>query len=129
MDDTKDTPTNVHYIPYDESPPPTPPTPAEHQAEQKALFFPESMEDIASYVRSVHSQPKPNFSRKDVVTSFQTAYEAVGGTTRLAMFAAENYSDFIKHYAKLLPSQASSALGETTDITINHKLPRTALDM
>jgi len=69
-----------------------------------------------------------NFSRKDVVASFQAAFEAVGGTTRLALWANEHYTEFAKLYARLLPSQASSALGEAQVHKVLHVLPRSALD-
>ena len=71
---------------------------------------------------------KKDFTRADVVKAFQTAFEAVGGVTRLALYAHENYEQFIKHYARLLPSQASSALGESSTLVIEHRLPRTSLD-
>ena len=69
-----------------------------------------------------------HFSRKDVVASFQAAFEAVGGTTRLALWANEHYTEFAKLYARLLPSQASSALGEAQVHRVLHVLPRSALD-
>jgi hypothetical protein len=106
---------------------------------ESALFIPsEEWEEFQAKQQEVLSSvahgtsPLPSlrkeFSRADVVASFQTAFEAVGGTTRLALYANEHYSDFIKLYARLLPSQASSALGESTDIRIIHKLPRSELD-
>ena len=69
-----------------------------------------------------------NFSRRDVVNAFQDAFEMIGGTTRLAQWANEDPSQFFKLYARLLPSQASSALGESNTMIVKHVLPRTALD-
>lgn len=69
-----------------------------------------------------------DFSRKDVVTAFQNAFELIGGTSRLALWAHHNEGDFFKLYSRLLPSQASSALGEANEIIIKHVLPRGKLD-
>ena len=68
-------------------------------------------------------------SRKQVVQAFQDAFELVGGTPRLAVWANENPTDFYKLYARLLPSQASEALGESNEIIVKHVLPRTDLDV
>jgi hypothetical protein len=68
------------------------------------------------------------FNRKQVVTAFQNAFELVGGVPRLALWAHTNPGDFFKLYARLLPSQASSALGESNELVIKHVLPRGALD-
>lgn len=119
MDDTKNISENVHFIPFemhtsnpngDSS---TPPLSSAHEGD---------------YIPSDAHQTKNKFDRLDVVNAFHQAFILAGGTERLVQHANEDYKDFIKHYAKLLPSSASSALGETTDITINHNLPRTALD-
>ena len=46
----------------------------------------------------------PKFSRADVVSAFQSAFELIGGTTRLALWANENPTEFYKLFGKLLPS-------------------------
>lgn len=68
------------------------------------------------------------FSRKQVVESFQMAFDLIGGVPRLALWAHQNETEFYKLYSRLLPSQASSALGETNEMIVKHVLPRTALD-
>lgn len=68
------------------------------------------------------------FSRKDVVQAFQDAFELIGGTPRLALWANQNEGDFFKLYSRLLPSQASSALGEANEMVIRHVLPKGPLD-
>lgn len=68
------------------------------------------------------------FSRKDVVQAFQDAFELIGGTPRLALWAHANEGDFFKLYSRLLPSQASSALGEANEMVIRHVLPKGPLD-
>jgi len=67
-------------------------------------------------------------SRKEVVGTFQECFEMVGGVNRLAMWADENPTDFYRLYAKLLPSQSSTALGESNELVIKHVLPRGKLD-
>ena len=69
-----------------------------------------------------------DFTRKDVVNAFQNAFELIGGTPRLALWAHQNEGDFFKLYSRLLPSQASSALGEANELVIKHVLPRGPLD-
>ena len=46
----------------------------------------------------------PKFSRADVVSAFQSAFELIGGTPRLALWANENPTEFYKLFGKLLPS-------------------------
>ena len=69
-----------------------------------------------------------DLSRKQVVNAFMNAFELIGGTPRLALWANDNPSDFYKLYARLLPSQASQALGESNELVIKHVLPRGPLD-
>lgn len=67
-------------------------------------------------------------SRKRVVQAFLDAFEMIGGMPRLAVWANENPGDFYKLYARLLPSQASQALGEENVMRVIHVLPRGPLD-
>ena len=67
-------------------------------------------------------------SRKRVVQAFLDAFEMIGGMPRLAVWANENPSEFYKLYARLLPSQASSVLGEENVMRVIHVLPRGPLD-
>jgi len=69
-----------------------------------------------------------DFTRKDVVRAFTNAFELIGGMPRLALWAHNNEGDFYKLYSRLLPSQASSALGEANELVIKHVLPRGPLD-
>jgi len=54
------------------------------------------------------------FTRADVVNAFSTAFEMIGGVTRLALWANENPGEFFKLYSKLLPS---------TNLNIVQRLP------
>lgn len=67
-------------------------------------------------------------NRRRVVSAFMDAFELLGGTPKLVLWAEENYTDFIKLYARLLPSQASQGLSEDPEKIIKHVLPRSALD-
>ena len=115
MADTADIPENVLFIPATEWE-----AFSNEQAEENIV---QAMSDPRAL-----SVSKSNFSRADVVNAFQQAFEAVGGTTRLALYAHTHYPDFVKLYSRLLPSQASSALGESNKLIIEHRLPRSALD-
>lgn len=70
----------------------------------------------------------PHFTRKDVVHAFQTAFELVGGVPRLALWANDNYTEFTKLYARLLPSQSANALGESNKLVIEMRIPHSPLD-
>ena len=99
------------------------------QADLPVDDWEETMQLIASKNTRRISIPRNNeFTRKDVVKAFTNAFELIGGTPRLALWAHQNESDFFKLYARLLPSQASSALGETNELVIRHILPRGPLD-
>ena len=50
------------------------------------------------------------FSRAEVVNSFASAFELIGGTTRLALWANENPGEFYKLFGKLLPSSSVSEI-------------------
>ena len=87
-----------------------------------------TMEELARPHTRMRIPRNSEFSRKDVVQAFSNAFELIGGIPRLALWAHANESDFYKLYARLLPSQASSALGETNELIVKHVLPRSPLD-
>lgn len=76
----------------------------------------------------VVTKRKSDFSRLKVVESVQNAFELIGGTPRLAIWADENPTDFYRMYSKLLPSTNSSALGEANKLEISLKIARSELD-
>ena len=78
---------------------------------------------------TVRIPKNPHFSRRDVVQSFQTAFELMGGVPRLAIWANSHETEFFKLYARLLPSQASSALGESNILKIEMSIPKGPLDV
>ena len=88
-----------------------------------------TMRDIAERRTTKISIPSDaNFNRAQVVQAFDNAFQLIGGTPRLALWADENPKEFYKLYAKLLPSQSTSSLGESTDIVVKHILPKSPLD-
>ena len=88
-----------------------------------------TMRDIAERRTTKISIPRgANFNRARVVQAFDNAFQLIGGTPRLALWADENPKEFYKLYAKLLPSQSTSSLGESTDIVVKHILPKSPLD-
>ena len=78
--------------------------------------------------KTIRVPRNPNFSRRDVVNAFQSAFELVGGVPRLALWANQNEGDFYKLYSRLLPSQSSSALGEANVLRIEMAIPKGPLD-
>jgi len=87
-----------------------------------------TMEALSTPTARLSVPRNSDFSRKEVVTAFNSAFELIGGVPRLALWAHSNQSDFYKLYARLLPSQASQALGESNELVVRHVLPRGALD-
>ena len=88
-----------------------------------------TMRDIAERRTTKISIPRgANFNRAQVVQAFDNAFQLIGGTPRIALWADENPKEFYKLYAKLLPSQSTSSLGESTDIVVKHILPKSPLD-
>lgn len=85
------------------------------------------IEQLASG-KVVHLPRNPHFSRRDVVNAFQTAFELVGGVPRLAIWADQNYDQYMKLYSRLLPSQTSSALGEANVLRIEMAILPSPLD-
>ena len=78
--------------------------------------------------KTIRVPKNPNFTRKDVVDAFSSAFQLIGGVPRLALWANENESDFFKLYARLLPSQSSSALGEANTLKIEMAIKPGPLD-
>ena len=78
--------------------------------------------------KSIRVPKNPHFTRKDVVNAFQSAFELIGGIPRLALWGNENETDFYKLYSRLLPSQASSALGESNTLRLEMAIAPGPLD-
>lgn len=121
-----------------ESPQPEFMTAEEYEAQELTSVTPTREIETGDWEATMEALATPNsrlriprnsdFSRKEVVTAFNSAFELMGGIPRLALWAHENQTDFFKLYARLLPSQASQALGETNELVIKHVLPRGPLD-
>lgn len=67
------------------------------------------------------------FSRQDVVNAFANAFEMIGGTTRLALWANANPDKFFPLMTKLFPSTAI-AIGAPARPVIEHAIGPTPLD-
>lgn len=105
-----------------ESKPPTSPEPTDE------LFLNmEPLERIAAGEKLVIPR-NPHFTRKDVVQAFHTSFELMGGIPRLALWGHEHPTEFYKLYSRLLPSQASSALGESNVLRLEMAVPPSPLD-
>lgn len=70
---------------------------------------------------------KDGFNRQDLVNAFASAFEMIGGTTRLALWANANPDKFYPLAAKLLPSQ-TAVLGVSGQPVIMHAIAPTPLD-
>ena len=66
-------------------------------------------------------------TRQDVVNAFHRAFLMTGGVPRLTLWANDNYTEFARLYARLLPS-ATVNIGIQAAPRIIHALRPTALD-
>jgi hypothetical protein len=66
--------------------------------------------------------------RTQVVDSVLDAFELIGGTSRMALWANDNPGEFYKIYAKLAPKQIEAEVKHDGGIKIVHVLPRGKLD-
>lgn len=107
-----------------------PEDPAHQQfiSKDEYLSMEETFQSLAESGKNLTRLPKKKFDRDKVVLAFQEAFELVGGVPRLAMYAHNNYGEFLKIYGKLLP--AANLLEHTgqMEITITPTLPRSKLD-
>ena len=74
------------------------------------------------------SRKNNGFSRNDVVGAFQQAFDIIGGTSRLALWANANPDKFYPLYAKLMPA-TTQIIGDAGELVILHRLVPTALDV
>ena len=90
------------------------------------------LEPLAYYERKhARKAPIPNgtgFSRQQVITAFQDAFELIGGVPRLALWGHDNPGEFFKLYAKLLPSAAQQTQITAEKATIHFHLAPSPLD-
>lgn len=99
---------------------------------------PDSFALVESHVaQSAHAGPraipllkrkKDGFSRQDVVNAFQSAFETIGGVSRLALWANANPDRFYPLYTKLLPA-TSIQFGQGSTLVVKHALPPSPLDI
>ena len=93
-----------------------------------------TMSDKVDPMEIIEAQPRlpslrrtDGFSRQQVIAAFQDAFEIMGGTTRLALWANANPDKFYPLYSKLLPAQ-SAVFVEQTHRVIQHAIPPSPLD-
>lgn len=67
-------------------------------------------------------------NRRQVTTSFIDCFHLIGGVPRMAYWADKHPTEFYKLYARLLPSQATKDVDDTSKRIIIHAVPKSALD-
>jgi hypothetical protein len=87
----------------------------------------DTLSDLANKPGTTVRVPRSgDLKRSRVVNAFQDAFELIGGTPRLAIWADENPTEFYRLYSKLMPKESTTESTGTT--TIRHILPRGKLD-
>lgn len=66
--------------------------------------------------------------RKFVEDALHAAFDLTGGVPRLVKYAHENYGDYIKLFARLLPEAQKQEQGPAV-VQVFHNVPASALDM
>lgn len=69
-----------------------------------------------------------NKDRKFVEDALNVAFDLTGGIPRLTKWGHENYSEFIKLYARMLPEAQKGQQGPSL-VQVFHNVPASALDM
>lgn len=78
-----------------------------------------------SETRNLRVPRSRDVKRAQVVNAFLDAFQLIGGTPRLALWADENPTEFYRLYSKLMPKEQKE---QDNEITINHVLPQGPLD-
>ena len=60
---------------------------------------------------------------------FGAVFEKVGGFARLAVWADENYTDFVRVFARMAPPPSADVTVRQMNIQINSEIKETALDV
>jgi len=71
------------------------------------------------------------FKRKDrefVADSFHAAFDLIGGVPRLVKYSHENYGEFIKLWARMLPEAQKHEAGPAV-VQVFHNVPPSPLDL
>jgi len=116
----------IDYIPVTQESTDSSPATSEPTTQELYLDM-EPLKHIANG-KKVTIPRNPHFTRKEVVQAFHSAFELIGGVPRLAVWANNNETEFFKLYSRLLPSQASSALGESNTLRIEMAVKPGPLD-
>lgn len=69
-----------------------------------------------------------NKDRKFVEDALNVAFDLTGGIPRLTKWGHENYGEFIKLYARMLPEAQKGQQGPAV-VQVFHNVPASALDM
>jgi hypothetical protein len=87
----------------------------------------ETLQELSrSDTKTVRIPRNKDVKRQQVVNAFMDAFQLIGGTPRLAIWADENPTEFYRIYSKLMPKeQHNQTDGE---MIIHHVLPKSALD-
>jgi len=67
-------------------------------------------------------------SRTAVVDAFNTAFQQIGGVSRLSLWADTHPDEFFKLYARLLPPSSHPDMDGSREFVVRHILPPTVLD-
>lgn len=71
---------------------------------------------------------KGQLSRTAVIDAFNTAFQQIGGVSRLSLWADAHPEEFFKLYARLLPPSSHPDLDGSREFIVRHILPPTNLD-
>lgn len=100
----------------------------EFLTEEEYRSMQETFREIAESPRAGFAISNRKFDRQRVAEAFQSAFETVGGVQRLTIYAHNNYDEFIKLYAKLMPKDSDTLGDAMKEMVIKQVLKRSKLD-
>lgn len=81
-----------------------PKQPEEENVYEKYPALDGMLSDIAQGTRSINRLPRKSYDKQRFLQAIHEAFELVGGVPRLAIWADQNYGDFVKVVGKTLPA-------------------------
>lgn len=92
-------------------------------------FIPaEQWQQLENRQKGIEKVARVRVERERVAQSVVNVFEGIGGEERMRVWADANYTEFMKIYAKLLPSQTKDLQEPDNTLKIQHRLPPTKLD-
>ena len=93
------------------------------ESEQEFISPPlHAVEEVLTEIANAPRIPKA-LKGRNVKDQIRAAFELVGGVPRMATWAHHNYGDFMKIYARMVPTQVTGENGGPLQVVIGANFP------